>query len=414
MSTKEISLKQGIVWNTVGSLCYAGFNWLTTVLVVVLANGYSSSGSLAIAMAVGNVFATIALYKLWTVQVSDIHSRNTTGEYVGFRIASTVAAFLIITVYIFATVSPEDYLVVFLYQIFKAIESFVGVYHALDQKMGRLDIVGKSQIYRGILIFIAFIMGLTIFDSLAIAVMLMSLFTLAEIVLYDFNKAREFDDLRPTLKQSSFRQMLKITTPGFLAALMCNLVVSMCRQIYGLEFGNELLGIFAAVATPAVIIQTIANYVYSPLITPIAEAWSRKELHNIKRLICLFLAALAVGTSLMIVIFNEAGAWFYALIYDETIASYNYLMPLILISVAMTALMLFFQDLLIVFNNYRGSLIAAALSLATCLLTMNPIISTCGMNGISITICASYAIGALASIKLLLMSGSYGTKQSGK
>ena len=406
MSAKKISLRQGIIWNTVGSLCYAGFNWLTTVLVVVLADGYSSSGSLAIAMAVGNVFATIALYKLWTVQVSDIHSQNTTGEYIGFRITSTIAAFIIISVYIFATVSPNDYLVVFLYQIFKAIESFVGVYHALDQTRNRLDIVGKSQIFRGILVFIGFVTGLMFFNSLAVAILLMSVFTLAEVIIYDARCSRKLDNLRPTINRHSFFQVLRKTTPGFLAALMCNLIVSVCRQLYGMEFGTELLGIFAAVATPAVIIQTIANYFYSPLITPIAEAWGSREIYKIKRLIKLFLAALAVGTALFILLFNEVGVWFYSLLYDETVASYNGMMPLILISVAMTALMLFLQDLLIVFNNYRGSVIAAGLSLITCLVLMNPIISSFGMNGISITISASYTVGSLVSLSIMRIGNS--------
>ena len=54
-----------VLWNSVGSLVYLGCTWLTTVLVVLLSDDYQASGSLAIAMAVGNVFSTIALFRVY-------------------------------------------------------------------------------------------------------------------------------------------------------------------------------------------------------------------------------------------------------------------------------------------------------------------------------------------------------------
>ena len=61
--TKELSVEQSLVWNSVGSMVYLICNWLITVLVVTLGSDISMSGSLAVAMSVGNIFATIVLLR---------------------------------------------------------------------------------------------------------------------------------------------------------------------------------------------------------------------------------------------------------------------------------------------------------------------------------------------------------------
>lgn len=59
---KPLSLRQNTIYNAVGSLAYQGFQWLITVLVVLLSSDYANSGVLAYAMTVGNMFSSIAIY----------------------------------------------------------------------------------------------------------------------------------------------------------------------------------------------------------------------------------------------------------------------------------------------------------------------------------------------------------------
>ena len=55
--------------------------WLMTVLIVRISNGYDAAGTLALAMSVYNTFAPVAVYRMYTYQVSDIRHENTVGEY---------------------------------------------------------------------------------------------------------------------------------------------------------------------------------------------------------------------------------------------------------------------------------------------------------------------------------------------
>jgi len=88
-----------MLFNTVGSLTYQGYLWLTTVLVVILSNGYTGSGVLALAMTIGNMFNPIATYSMRTFQVSDVKGTYSQSSYVGFRLVTTVLGLAFIIPY---------------------------------------------------------------------------------------------------------------------------------------------------------------------------------------------------------------------------------------------------------------------------------------------------------------------------
>ena len=69
-----------MLWNSAGSITYLACQWLVTVLIVRLSNGYDAAGLLSLAMSVTGTFGTFANYKMGTYQISDIKHDNTTSE----------------------------------------------------------------------------------------------------------------------------------------------------------------------------------------------------------------------------------------------------------------------------------------------------------------------------------------------
>lgn len=107
---KQLSLKANMLWNSFGSLFYSGCQWLVTVMVVRLSTSYEAAGILAVAMAVSNVFAQIALYRMRSFQVSDIHEEISSGEYVAARFVTIGIGFIITCIYMVLTCSPSAFL----------------------------------------------------------------------------------------------------------------------------------------------------------------------------------------------------------------------------------------------------------------------------------------------------------------
>ena len=136
---KEISLKRGMIVNSLGSLTGLGCQWLITIVVVRLANGFDDAGLYSLAMSVYGIFGPLAQDRMYTYQISDVKAENSTGEYMGIRILTSSGALLLCVVYSVLT-CPSSFLpIILLYGLFKTTGLVIDVLHACDQAHRRLE-----------------------------------------------------------------------------------------------------------------------------------------------------------------------------------------------------------------------------------------------------------------------------------
>lgn len=378
-------------------MVYLVCNWLTTVLVVVLASDISASGSLAVAMSVGNIYATIVLLRARPVQVSEAYPNLTTGHFIAQRILALVLATLFCLVYGLISVSPADYLVVVCYCLFKAADSFVDVLHGIDQINSRLDYAAISQMLRGVGLLAGFAVGLVVFKSLLVAILLMALISLVVVFAFDFPVAARFGSIAPNFEKDQLFCLCKICFPGFIASLACTTVVSLTRQFYGLSYGNEQLGIYAAVATPTAVVQALVTYLYAPLLGPLAKNWQEARMDDIVATIKKVFIAVAGATAACVLGGILLGEPVLTLIYGEQIGAHSSYLALMLVATALTGLMFFSIDLAVSFGKPSYGFISSALSLLVSIV-LSKILFSFGAfqddaNIISMVIVAAYGVG---------------------
>lgn len=392
----ELSLKKSMFWNSIGSLVYLGCSWLTTVLVVVLSPDYSDSGALAIAMSVGNLTATIALFKVRPVQVASSGDELTTGDFIGFRIACSLLSLIFSAFYCLFSVSSHDYGIVALYVIFKIVESFAEVLHGVFQIHNHLDYAGVSQIIRGILILISFIVGLSVFSQLSVSFCLMIVVSIFSIGLYDIPHAIKFGSIKPRLEVSALIKITKLCVAGFVSSLLITLVVSATRQRYGMSFGNEALGHYAAVATPCVIIQALASYIYAPLYGTIGKATHLNDGDSIRALVVRVVLSIVVMLFFSLFLAYLFGNPVLTLIYGSSIASFTYLLYGALICTACSACISFLLDILIIIGNNKEIVLFSLLPVFVCFIGMNFLFSD--SNSINFVIIFSYLVSIIPMV----------------
>lgn len=395
---KQLGLGKSIAWNSLGSFVYLFSNWLITVLVVVLAEDYSASGALAVAMAVGNLVATITLFNVRPFQVTDVDGIFKPRDYVGFRFITVASALLICFAYSLFTVAPDCYAVVAAYAMFKGVDSFVDVLHGVDQLSSRLDYAGQSQIIRGVLIVAVFAIGMIIFQSLVASILGMALVSLAVVLLFDVRKTMKLDDIRPRFSLLASFSIFKGCLPGFASALLCAFVVSYSRQWYGFSLGSELLGIYAAIATPAVVVQAFAGYIYSPLLGPIAKMWHTGNYDGIRKMMARFFIALLAVEGLCFGLFFLFGHDALVLVYGNGVAQYTLCMIPVLLCTGMTAVMIFLVDLLVSFRLNGAAVVSGLLACLVCVMTVSGFVDIWDMNGISYCIIISFAVGSFGAL----------------
>lgn len=383
---------RNILLNTIASSFYLFCNWLITILVVSLSADYEASGSLAVAMAVGNIFTTIMLFRVRIIQVSDMENTCSTGDYIAHRITTFLLASIFCFIYSLFTVSVTDYIPVFAFLCFKSIESFIDVYHGLDQKFDRFEYIAISQIARGVLIVLSFCVGMLVFNNLSISFFLMAGSTGLFAVYYDIPKASKLDTIKIRLDITKIEFLFSHSVAGFFGTLCATIVVSLPRQLYGLQFGNEALGLYAALATPAVLVQALASYIYAPLIGPISHDWKAENYNRIRQICLRIVSVVSIAVLLMSLFFIFFGSGLFQFLFQKDVSSYIYLIYPLLISTGFAVMVSFISDLLIIAKCYCGVIISNGSGLLAALLLTTPLIHLYGANGVSFTIICSFFI----------------------
>lgn len=396
------SIQKNMLFNTIGSLTYQGCLWFTTVLVVILSDGYSDSGILSFAMTIGNMFTSIGTYNMRTYQISDTKNEYSQSNYVGFRIVTLTVAAICMAAYSLV-VSPDSltFVAVLAFLLFKIDESFCDVLYGVDQRGERMDYIGISQFFRGILFVISFSAVLYFTKNIVLAILAMYPPCFLVTLFFDIPHAKRIDTIRPNLSAKQAGHLLKQCLPLVLETLFLGMVVSVARQYYANAFGNDRLGIYAAIATPAVLVHAAARYLYAPTLVPLSQRWNESPrgafLPYLKKTLRLMLIAILI----LVPVLAFIGPYALDIVYGSRVTGYTYLFTNVLVSTAVTAIFYFLSDVLIVCRDIKGSLVAAIISLAVSLAAMIPLETIFDMQGINYTVIFANLAGVVASIIFL-------------
>lgn len=400
--TQPLSTKSNTIWNAAGCFFYLGCQWLTTILVVLLSSNYENSGVLAFAMSTGNMFAAVGLYKIRTFQVSDVNSEYSPNDYVGFRILTiAVSAIATIIFLVLGTGLNAFTIASIVYLLFKADETFNDVFYGIEQKAFRMDYIGKSQFLRGIATIVGFSVPLAICDSLLASILGMAALCISITFFYDRRNATLFGFTKPSISKKNVIRLVRACFLPTVANLLATSIVSMARQQYGITNGEEMLGIYASIATPAVLVQAAATYLYSPLIGRLAQTLSNIGLHQFRKsLIKTIMGMIAVITVICLLVSN-VGIWGLPILFGKEIEAYVWIFPFVLISTGCIALLYFTNDMLIIIRKGVPQLAINSIALISSLALLGPLTNMCSMNGINLAIIIGSSLATILGISYI-------------
>jgi O-antigen/teichoic acid export membrane protein len=262
-------------------------------------------------------------------------------------------------------------------------EAYGDVYHGIIQRGMRMDFIGKSFILRAVVCNLLFIICVILTKNLLLSTSLLAISSLILIFMYDRNKARLFYEEKDDVSAKKITSLLVECLPLAVYVLLSNLVMSIPRISLESMKGSEILGIYASVAIPAAIIQVVAGYIFSPLLTVFAEHIDQKNFKLFHKLLfktVIYILIFSAVVTICGAIFGEFGL---TVLFGDKISSYTYLFLPILIISSLTALSWFIGLMLTVIREFRGLIIASVVAVATCLFGSGLFINIFGINGTS-------------------------------
>lgn len=398
MSEKKLSMQSSIIWNSLGSIFYLGCQWLITVLVVRL-SGVAEAGILSLAMSVSNIWYCFAVYGMRNFQVSDAINKYNDGTYIISRIVTGVTSLAGCIIYIM--VIPYDSYqreCILLYFLYRLTEACFDVYAGIFQKNWRLDLAGKSMILRGTLTLISFIIVLKTTQNMFVTFSVMAILCTLSVVFYDVFTAGKLFQIRIKTSKKMVLNLLKECLPLVVYTLLSSAIGTVPRLYMERILGNYELGIYGSVATPTLIIQMGATYIFNPFVTLFAEKYYNREkkqfIHALVKCIC----AVAILAVIGIIGGKLLGNWGLNLLYGPEVAEYHELLiPLILCTI-LTAFAWLLCGVLTAVREFKGLVISNIVAVIVSLLISYPFEAGFGMQG------ASLALALTTIIETILLS----------
>lgn len=400
----KLSLIENTLWNSIGCSIYLGCQWLVTILVVTLSDNFGNSGALAMAMAIGNIYSPLAQYRVRPFQVSDTTGEYTARNFVAMRfITITCSLFGCILYSIMTSGINSVFLTIVFYLFFKTDEVFSDVLYGVDQYHGRMDYIGQSQIIRGILSLASFSLLLLLFQELNFAIIGMFVSCLCVTLFFDIPKARKFGSLIPHIKFNQVKRLFMLCLPGALSVVMVSAVVSIPRQYFGIQYGEDSLGIYAAMAAPMVLVQISASYLYSPLLGSFAEKIAKRNISGLASQLRKVGVMLVALVAVLAVVLAYVGEPILVFLYGDMMREYSYLIVPLVVSTACVAFMWFSIDVLVVLRKMKYALFGNAAAFATCIGLTQCMLNSYYMNGINYTVIISLGIGTAVSLLSIVL-----------
>lgn len=383
---------KAIIWNTLGSTVYLGCLWLLNILVVRVGN-YSEAGVLSLAISVANVVQSISLAGIRNFQVSDVEGKYTNFTYIVARYITSSLGFIGCMLFVlFNSYSRYQTACVMAMCIYRILDGLTDVYHGILQKNWRLDLVGKALILRGIGVVLSFTIILQATKSLFYAILGMTILSFLIFLFGEHHFAGKIDNVSRHFDWGSTTGLILHTIPLALYTTLLNGISVVTRYYIELIEGEEKLGYYSSIASPALIVQVAATYIFTPLIGKFAEYNKQKEEEKFIRLMwkCVLLIAAVFVTAILVCLF--LGDFGLKLLFGETILSYSDLLMPIVLSTGLTAIVLFQSMLLVVLRDMVGVTVGNVIGFAANLVLAPMYLKTEGLQGANTALILSLTV----------------------
>jgi O-antigen/teichoic acid export membrane protein len=373
------SLRWNFSWTFVGNVIYSGCQWGMLVVLAKIGNP-EMVGQYGLAMAIATPILALSSLQLRAVLTTDVREKVPFGEYLGFRLVTTVLSLLIIgAIPVVMHYRRESTLVVLIIGLGQALETLSDLYWGRMQFYDHMDRIAKSMIARALLGLGA--LGSTVYltKSVVWGAVGLVLARATVLVFYDASKraqllprnvnrdeavevlASHHRALKPRWNVHTQGELLRTSITLGVIAMLVSLLPNIPRYFIQGSLGERALGIFTATAFLVSSGSLIVNALGQSAFVRLAKHYSAGDVSGFNSLLLKLVgiaAVLGLGGIGVAVFF---GHLLLKLLYRPEYAEHTDVLIAMMVGGAMT---------------YVSGLMASAVTSARCFVRQIPVLAT--------------------------------------
>lgn len=288
--------KREFIWNTIGSLISSVLNAIILAFCTRL-NGIEIAGMFSISYATACILDSIGNFGLRIYQTTDTKRKNTFSEYLVTRFFAVALMVIIGIIFVIITGYREEKLYICLLLIaFRAIENISETYQAEFQLNGRLELGGKTIVYRNIAGLISFFILDYLTKNIIIALIGLLLANVVIFILYDLRLIKKFAKTSFKVNKNEVIKIIKECAPLAISTLISMYVINAVKYAIDASGNYTMQTYFNIIYMPTFVINMISIFIIKPFLKPFGDYWNGKEYKKFIKIIFAIVGLLAAAT----------------------------------------------------------------------------------------------------------------------
>jgi len=286
LTTSKNVTRSGFVWNTTSSGLFA---LQSLIMLIVTQNvlGKNDAGMLAIAQAIAFLLGCIGTFGVARYQASDVKRLYSFADYVAIRVVTIVAMWAAAAIVLVIRSGAYDATkigIVTLMVLLKTVDVVGDVFFGHFQRVGRIDVAGRTTALRTTVSIITFIVALLacrqLVTSLIITVVLSTvvLVAIAIITLPEFVPEPE-----RRLDRHALSHLLAACAPMFVAWFLSGYLTNAPRYSIDAVTNESTQAIYGFLVSPAFVVSLLAQFLFNPLIYRYSLMWAQGQAKQLRQ-----------------------------------------------------------------------------------------------------------------------------------
>ncbi len=297
MLERKPTEQQNFLWNMIGSGIYSLSSMILSLFVIKVA-GAEQGGIFSIALTLSQMLVYIAYYEMRTFQVTDSKNEFVFSEYHAAKIILCILMLIISIGYTWVNgYDLEKSIVIVLVCLSRFFDGYADVYEAEFQKVGRLDLAGKSLAYRTVLFVIMLLASLLITKQLILSLIIADIAAVIGILLFNIMIMRGLEGITCTWKIERIRRIIIACFPLFVGTFCWTYILSASRIAIDGNMPSEYQSYFQIIFMPVSVINLFAGFVFRPMLPRLAQDYNLRRYKQFIRLIGKGIASIIVITA---------------------------------------------------------------------------------------------------------------------
>lgn len=270
---KKVSLKENILWYTMGTMCSSATSFLLMIYVTRIL-GVDEAGVFSISYSVGQLMLSIGWFGTRQFQVSDVNEEFKFSDYLSLKLLTSIVMIVGCIIYSFILhFNTYKLIVTFLYCLFLICDVFADLFSARFQQVDKLFLSGISYIIRILGYNLVILISLLCFKNLIFSIILAMLYSTLELILFDVQLIKKISCVNVQFRIEKIISLIKNCFPLFISSFLTTFIVNVPKNAIELYFDASVQTYYNIILMPSYIINLFCMFIFVPLYTSIANTW---------------------------------------------------------------------------------------------------------------------------------------------